>query len=1314
MATVTTTRVTGTVAPARAATRPTFSDTTVSLAAAYGITPRTVATWHPELVRTPRLMVPIELDALMVRSQNLTWAQCGMDDPSTSATQPVAASSLLPKPFATLPAPRVRGAYLQWYLPNAFTSATADETGTTFPPIPDRWLMLRLYTRQTTNTGRLAVNQIPRRSVRGWVLEAGGQPATSFDLSTWTEPGTSPANIQNPLTAMGHGDISWAGYFDNVLNRLSFADTYLDSDEAGGPISYLVCGWFSDPTLDPLGSQNLTTAAAFNARMKQLGWSLPDIDTVQPLQQAQDYVSAASSAGLKLTLDSRIAATQVAFNPQMVAQSRPWWPQACVLHGAVVGITWPGNTDTVEVGGPPNSSAVTVAFGNTMAETMGAIVAQANSTPDEALIVEALQLGVLKQIDQPDGRAQVDVDVHANSFTSLPGLPATSEPFTVAPSGVMQAPPASPIPPAPGIFGSQTQTGGFHGIGVVAPFKNKELTKLKVSSGQTHYAAAEESLVSGRLRDVISYANITLQPPLTSPGGDTTVQRAKPRFYTPKDPIVLIQGGKRAFTHDSGVQTDDGMIVCRMMTATELSWQMPQADNRYTVRGPDILESGVENGSVPLECEVLLQETALLDPGGADAIYSTAAAVNASSPGVTFDRTTAMQNIAVEQTAWYSLRQPGIDHGPLLAYSGITGTLPAAFSVSPAAQPWSPMHLDWEVEYVQSPNGIQDWTLGEIDYTLNSNAVIPQEGSGIVCQGRAQVTGGASNALATAVANAIKQASSVAGTAPVPIDGNEAHFSIIAQNLTAQYQAMKLAKFSAPTLGNSQPGASGPQQPAGPSNQQPSESALLTDISTALSQMDVLSTGLSGLLTQLRGMIPGDGVTQPDPTGSVPTPFFAMRGGFLRIKRLRLVDGFGQFVDLCGSSASQDAQGFLVSPPLTVPTQAGILGLPPRFTAPVCAWFRYMDADPTQPTAEADYQTSPVCGFLMPNHLEGSIECFNADGSGAGSIIPQDDDSVGWQVAPGISTAAGQDPLSSLTNSYAANFARGLINWGIADVGQNREAALSALLRCIDSTLWSVDPFGHQGDEHLSFLLGHPVCIMRGLLELQLQDPVTVPDNTVLAVPIRLGNLTQWVDGLLGYFVNDDYSKLYVADPAVANMARPLGPGQGFLSQINLVPDIYAAFADDLPAGATTGQTPVTHPYVETTTGEFLIRPNQVVKLTLLVEPLTTVHATMGLAPRKEIGMRRQWVTAGLAAIAPTFRFGPVLVDPNHIRMPVPTDLGGTWVWDYRSAATQWAENPATNATYDALLPQNPPSAMEGWLKLEPAPPKPPQSGSTS
>jgi hypothetical protein len=102
---------------------------------------------------------------------------------------------------------------------------------------------------------------------------------------------------------------------------------------------------------------------------------------------------------------------------------------------------------------------------------------------------------------------------------------------------------------------------------------------------------------------------------------------------------------------------------------------------------------------------------------------------------------------------------------------------------------------------------------------------------------------------------------------------------------------------------------------------------------------------------------------------------------------------------------------------------------------------------------------------------------------------------------------------------------------------------------------------------------------------------------------------------------------------------------------------------------------------------------------------MTTVHATMGRVPRKEIGMRRTWVTSGLAAIAPTFRFGPVLVDPKQIRMPLATDLSGTWVWDSRADAVAWQEGAVTNATDDALLGGDPPQASEGWLKLVPPPP---------
>jgi len=433
----------------------------------------------------------------------------------------------------------------------------------------------------------------------------------------------------------------------------------------------------------------------------------------------------------------------------------------------------------------------------------------------------------------------------------------------------------------------------------------------------------------------------------------------------------------------------------------------------------------------------------------------------------------------------------------------------------------------------------------------------------------------------------------------------------------------------------------------------------------------------------------------------VPTPFFALRAGFLRLVRLRLVDGFGQFIDLCGSDASHPAQGYLVSQALSVPGQPGVLSLPPRFTAPTRAWFRFMSAD--TPGQEANYQTSPVCAFLQPNHLDGSLEFFNADGSPAGSLQPLADGTVTWQDAPGLATTAGQDPAGTLTSSYAVQLAQGLINWGIADATQAREPAWSALLRTIDSTLWTVDPFGHAGDEHLSLLLGHPICVIRALLRLDVADPVPTPDGTLTAVPVRLGDLTQWEDGLLGYFVNDDYTVLHAADPAAPGMARPFGPQQGFLQQINLIPGFYDTFADDLANGATTGATPVTHPYIDTS-GVLLIRPNQTINLTLLVEPLAAVHATPGLVPRKQIGFRRAWVQAGLAAIAPTFRFGPVLLDPQHIRMPLATDLNGTWVWDYRSDTATWTEDPTVNATDNALLPADPPTAIEGWLKLKPPP----------
>jgi hypothetical protein len=1249
----------------------------VSIAAAHGITPRVSATWYPPLLRTPRVLVPMELDVLVVRNTELTWAETGMTtppkaDPGDHSTS-VPGGSLQPKPFTNLAQGRSRGAYLHWYLPNGLTSGTSDATsGAKFPPIPDRWLVVRV----SNPAGRAGA----RRAVRGWILEAGGEPPLVHDLDGWTEPGTKP-DVVNSLNALGHGDMSWAGYFDNVVNRLGFYDGTLDSDKVEGPLAYVVCGWYADPTADPLGDQTITSLAGFDAAMKQLGWTLEAGQLDEVTRKVRNYVLAAKSLGLESRVDPRIEATSPARSSDATAQyttGGSWWPTGTLLHGAVVGIDWPGSEDTVEVGGPPDPASVVVALGNTMAETIGMLVATANHLPDQAAIVEALQLGVVKELDQPDGRAQLDVQLHTSSFASQSGGTPTIEPVTIAPSGPPQAPPSDPPPPGPGIFPSSggAQPGRPGRAAVLEAAARSTMSKVAELETVDHTAPtvrAEETVFSRSLNEVISTIGAGVKAPPTDPGGTVDALRALPRLFTPKDPIVLVQGAKRAFSHDSTVPTEDGLVVCRLTPVSELSWQLPDAGGRPLVRGADVLQRGVENGSVPLECEGILQETVLLDTGSGAAISSAAGTTRIP---------VSERNITVEQTAWYSLRNPRVDHGPLIARSGYAGILPAAHAVAPASRPWTPMHLDWAVEFVPSPGGGDDWTLDQIDYVLGAGATVPAAGRGIVFQGRSPLTGGASKTLASAVNNALDQASRVGGTGPVPAPSGtslarERFFSALSKQLLEQFQKMQLGPASSPD------------------SVQPAQ---LEDIASALAQMDVLSGGLDGLLKRLRREVPPDGTTS-DSDGQAATPFFAFRAGFLRIQRLRLVDGFGQFIDLCGSDASHTAEGYLVSAPLTVDGQPGVIGLPPRFTAPTRDWFRFMSAQ--NPGQEADFETSPVCAYVLPNHLDGSLEFFNADGSPAGSVQPGDDGRVTWQEAPGLPTAAGQDPGGTLTNVHAVDIVKSLIDWGIADAGQTREPALSGLLRTIDSTMWSVDPFGHAGDEHMALLLGHPVCVIRAEVRLDVVDPVTTPDGTVTAVPLRLGDLTQWQDGLLGYFVDDDYTVLHVADAAAPGMARELGPGQGFLKQINLVPSYYQSFADDLPAGATKGTTPVTHPYVDTT-GQVLIRPNQTVNLTLLVEPLTSVHATLGLVPRKEIGLRREWVQAGLAQIAPTFRFGPVLLDPQHIRMPLAIDLNGTWVWDYRSDAASWTEDPTTNATDDALLPPDPPNAIEGWLKLKP------------
>jgi hypothetical protein len=1163
----------------------------------FALSPRARKTWSIRLPRSSRVLVPVQLDALVVRKSEGTWADCAMREPTDSNLT----EDLRPPPFATRE-PRSRGIYLHWALPDALTRGRQPEQGDTtrFPAIPDRWLVTRI-----------AVGT-RGRSVRGWVLLGGGRQGKAIPVDDFVEPGPDAAPLQ-PLTALGHGDPAWAAYFDNVVNRLSFYDP-LD-DLATGPVAYLVCGWHADAALDPLGEDRIPTPSALAARLGELGWSLPGTDLENAGASTIDFLKRARA--LDLPLDR---------------EREAFWPRLSLYHGSVVGLAWPG-TDLPgehdgllggEVGGPPPAASVRVAIGRSSAEAFAAL---RRLPQTDARLLEAFHQGLLDELDGADARAKIDARLHAASFTSISGGEAKEQ---------VWQPPEPPLPP-----GRPPSRGIDHVV--VDGFRDLRL-------------ASETQLLSG---NVTAVAEAVSPPPegVDQPQPGTTGRWVEltvpaPRFYYPGDPVLVLEGARRSFKHGGdGRFSDVGLLACR---ATGQALRDIKTVKTRTVAAHQILERGVENGSIPPECEELLGELAILDPGSADVIARLAVA------GEEREHESVARALRAEQSAWWSLRAPRRDGTLLAVKSGLGGTLPSPLAVSAPTQPWVPLHVDWRVEYWPTPRGERDFSLGAVDFAPRDGTSPPLERppGAVVLEGRSLLTPATAERAGSAARGELARAARIGTAVALPV--------------------LHRARFASDVVEAVHGAISGLSVNGG---------SELVDVASALSALDLLTAPLDPLQAGLRGGFAADAELQ----GGEPRPqtFVPIEAGWLRLTKLRLVDCFGQVLDLVTDAAPANV---VWSEPISV-DRADVGLLAPRITAPSRLTLRYQDARGT--ARDADHEVSPLCGFIQPNHLDASLDVFAADGAHVGALR-YDDADLAWEDAPGRPAVFGSAPERALANPYLAGLCRGLLDFGALDRAlppeRAREGVLAAFLRLIDASLWSVDPFGSVGEEHLSLLLGHPLAVLRARVVLEVREPFAAPELRRARFPCRLGALEHFHDGLLGFFVGDDYRMLHVP-PAVAAEAREIGPGQGFLRGA----DSAGSYLDEIAHA----RKPVTHPFVDAS-GLIWLTPGEEQRLTLLVEPHALVHASCGILPRKELAMRREWVAPGLARLGPAFRFGPVLVDPKRIRMPVPNHVAGSFSWDHRSALATWSRSDVAHATGEAQLPLDPVQASEGWLHLMP------------
>jgi hypothetical protein len=1242
------------------------------------------------LVREPRLLVPIDVQALVVRA--------GVNDTDPMLRLPFRTNDAAfpPLDITDQGTPRPPGVHLLWSVPAAMGKGTivADPAAPddptrkrlALPVLPDRWVVLRLVVRAGSTDP----------SVTGWVLEADAGTATP--LAQWPSGNaTTLAGAISPAQLNLHvGGVGWNLCYDSAAARCAFHDDLSDLAGVaveGDAVSYLVAGWWSNSSDDPL--DGVGTDVGYRQRLADLGWNDPDHPSTDDAKRAlaDDKYRVAKTFGLPLTerftqpvtlaggkaaagptTSGYVASSARALNPALsgflidavAAAALPPAPtRSTLVHGRIHGIplargltpdSQPGKeTLRVVLGSstPDVAAAVTVAGAD-----MGTADQDARRAAERLLA--AFASGLLIKIGDSDTWADIDEYEHRHGFLSRPGGIEAVDRFVDKPGTVAD----------PGA--------GFRpGAAVAKPVAKKNAVAAAAEVTVLWNAAARPDIVKAAilpaaLRDIGQFDGFGRAVPPTPPATVREVPRPAPVYWQPAAPVVAVAGGGRALSAVE-VEEADGKLMCRL--SDQVSKGHPG------LLGSAELLATIGTSAVPDEVLELAREALAEDPylTGWRTRRASGNGVDAKIANVRFRSEAALAHAyyTADNTRLASYVQAPVGSAAerqkategLLRLSLSDATWAHPEGVTMWGQPWRPMFCDWQVTVDLGPT--DGFALASTDLELSPDASLTTTNT-VSLQGRSVLVPG------------------VAKTIAAGID----------RWLTEERQR----DLGGHGLADAQ------------------TEAALSGLRDALAQLDLQSVALDGVREQLLGLEYDRGVVYLDDNalddGTRQSVVDALphliATGRMALSAARLVDAFGRHVDL-------PVEQVLIPQRLADPGQRDLL-LRPRLTPPARWRFDLVDATSTSTDAalaridQADLtkQINPVAGFLLPDHMDESLEVFATDGTPLGELLHDAySDAVTWEIAPGrtdVPPAAGPTDDPDPARHVVGWIASGVVTADAVDRQgtPNRsetESSLSALLRAIDTTLWTVDPFGSLGTSHIAGLVGRPIAVVAARLSLDVQtdlddhvyiDGASKPGRQAAfdalaaqVFEVRLGEITRADDGLLGYFVDDDYSSFHIVDREIAERALPSGRGRGTLDPSD---------TDPLQAD------PITHTYINRD-GVLKIRPGQTVRLTLLMHPGGKVHLSSGILPRTDKALARDWVDPGLSVLAPSLRTGPLLIDADKVRLPKIASFPADQLFTHRDTPSSWKDDPILSATQSALLPDTQPQVQEGWVRIAPNPP---------
>ena len=276
--------------------------------------------------------------------------------------------------------------------------------------------------------------------------------------------------------------------------------------------------------------------------------------------------------------------------------------------------------------------------------------------------------------------------------------------------------------------------------------------------------------------------------------------------------------------------------------------------------------------------------------------------------------------------------------------------------------------------------------------------------------------------------------------------------------------------------------------------------------------------------------------------------FTPVRSGVLKIVRLRLVNSFGQVWEINPEevwatdimSLPEESTQMLPQEGSSSPDKRKGVILPPRLVQPARLDWNWLAAQGDGMEMNSHPATSPVCGWLVPNNLDNSVEVYNAAGQPLGSLNIRD----AWWPAPKAETSVFHP--NDIPNPHL----RQVVLWLHEHAQANQGRGLDDFITALDSAQENIDPDGFAQHEGLALLMGRPLAVVRASLGLELRGlPADNQDWNIfrqelssgthdaagietLFVPVRLGERRQLNDGLAGYWLEDEggaLSRLFYA-----------------------------------------------------------------------------------------------------------------------------------------------------------------------------------------